>query len=298
MTTNNNKSGRNANHILKIFNFVGGTLIFFGIAYFINTNWHNLNDFLKIFTTLGSAIAAYLVATLLAADEKYSAASSAFFMVSCLAFPLGLSVTFNIMGVIGNDDMIKVIITGICLFIFLATNFYLQRDILRLFSIFYASLFFIAFTNLLCNQVMHIVNSHLYDYQMLLLGFCYLLGGRYLHLQRNALTGPLYFFGSFFILAASFDLGGLLFFAGVNSEFWKIISPALVLLSFMLAVPLRSKSLLYVGAIFLLIYLFSMTSLFAQLFGNFGWPLLLIMAGLFLMLLGYVLVSIRQRIMK
>jgi hypothetical protein len=298
MNANNNKSGGNANHILKIFNFVGGTLIFFGIAYFISSNWHNLNDFLKIFTTLGSAIAAYLVAVLLANDDKYSAASSAFFMVSCLTLPLGLSITFNVLGVIGNDEMIKVIITGICLFVFLATNFYLERDILRLFCIFYASLFFIAFTNLFCNQVMHIANTQLYDYQLLLLGLCYLLGGRLLQLQRNALTGPLYFFGSFFILAASFDLGGLLFFAGVNNEFWKIVSPVLVLLSFMLAVPLRSKSLLYVGAIFLIIYLISMTSLFAKLFGSFGWPLLLIMAGLFLMLFGYVLVSIRQRIMK
>ena len=294
----NNNAGRNANHILKIFNFVGGTLIFFGIAYFISTNWNNLNDFLKIFTTLGSAIAAYLVAILLAADEKYSAASSAFFMISGLALPLGLSVTFYIMNITGNDEMIKVAITGICLFVLLATNFYLQRDILRLFSAFYASLFFMALTNLLCNQVVHIENNHLYDYQMLLLGLSYLISGRYLQLQRNALTGPLYFFGSFFVLGASFDLGGLLFSKGVNSELWKIISPSLVLLSFMLAVPLRSKSLLYMGAIFLLIYLLSMTSLFAQLFGNFGWPLLLIMAGLFMMLLGYVLVNIHRKIMR
>jgi hypothetical protein len=126
----------------------------------------------------------------------------------------------------------------------------------------------------------------------------YFIVGRYLQLQRNALTGPLYFFGSVFILTASFDLGGLLFLSGVSNEFWKITSPILVLLSFLSAVPLRSKSLLYVGALFLVIYLASMTSLFAQIFGSFGWPLLLIMAGLFLMIFGYVLVSIHQRITR
>jgi hypothetical protein len=296
MSSKKNDHEGNANHILKIFNFVGGALIFFGIAYFIQTNWHTLNDFLKIFTTLGAAIAAFIVGVLLAGDEKYSAGSSAFFMIAGLTLPFGLSITIDLANLFNNIEMVRVVISGTCLLLFLAANYYLQRDILRLFCVFYASYFFIALTSLIFDQALHSTYKHLYDYQMLALGLSYFIGGRYLQATRNALTGPLYFFGSLFILTTSFDLGGLLFSPGPGNESWKIISPILVMLSFVLAVPLRSKSLLYVGALFLVIYLASMTSLFAQLFGSVGWPLLLIVAGLFLMVFGYVLVTIHRKI--
>jgi hypothetical protein len=285
--------------ILKIFNFVGGTLIFFGVAYFIVSNWFHLIDFLKIFTTLGTAAAAFAIAVLIANTGRFAGASAAFFMIAGLLLPLGISVTINLTDLASNAEMVSVVISGTCLFIFLLTHYYLQRDILLLFSIFYGSLFYIALTNLICHQVLQLTFANWVDYQLLVLGIGYVGWGRALQREENGLTGPLYFFGSLLVLATSFDLGGLLFFQETAVHVaWEFISPLLLLSCFLLAVPLKSKAFLYVASTFLLIYLTSITRSFADLFGSLGWPLLLILAGLFLMLFGYVVVNLHRKITR
>src|SRR5690349_10301412 len=83
------------NAILKIFNYVGGALIFMGICYFIGSNWHNLNNFLKVFVTLGTAIAAFVVGILLQHANKYTT-STAFYLISGLLLPFGLFITYKV----------------------------------------------------------------------------------------------------------------------------------------------------------------------------------------------------------
>jgi hypothetical protein len=107
----------------------------------------------------------------------------------------------------------------------------------------------------------------------------------------------LYLIGGFLVLAASFDLGGLLF-ENRTYVFWEIVSPILVILSFIFSIPLQSKALLYLGSIFLIIYISSLTHKFAYLFGSLGWPVILIGAGVFLMLLGYLIVNVQKHFPK
>ncbi|MDR3478318.1 MAG: DUF2157 domain-containing protein [Gammaproteobacteria bacterium] len=284
------------NSILKIFNYIGATLIFLGISYFICDNWSSLNNFVKIFSTLGSAIAALLIGFLLSVDKKYGATGAGFFMIAGLILPIGLFITFDILKLHADLMTQNVWVASICLVVFLAGQILLPRTILLLFTILFASLFFVALTNATV-QHSNIVSSNLFIYQCLTIGLSYLFLGRYLDYADNPLVGTLYFFGCLFVLTSSFDLAGYLFLSE-GSVAWKIVAVALLISSFLLAVPLRSKSLLYIGAIFLLVYVANLTTQFESLFGSIGWPIILIISGFLLMLLGYLIYFIHQRIKK
>lgn len=284
----------NTASIEKIFNFVGGALICFGILYFVHTNWDDLSTTAKIGITLGGALTTYAIAVLLSRINTHSAIGGAFFMISGLILPIGISITTDNAHLATNILMNEVMTSGICLLLFAGANFYFQRDILRLFCVVFASIFFFTFITYLCESFLP-QSHHVTEYIFLILGFSYLIVGAQLDTNRITLAGPLYFFGSLFVLSSSFDLAGFLFFDAAK-PFWKMLAPLFVLESFLLAVPLRSKSLLYIGAIFLVIYLINITQLFPDIFGKLGWPLIFISAGFLLMLLGYLIVHIHRKI--
>lgn len=281
--------------ILKIFNYAGAALIFFGIAYFISVNWYSLNDFLKIFATLGSAIAAFIIGILLYIDRKHEEAGSAFFMIAGLLLPVGIFVTLNVLSVTWPAEETDLFVTTICLSFFLLAFIYWPRTILLLFCIIFAALFFLSMIDLLITTG-GIYPDNLFNYELMIVGLSCILLGRYLDLQKTyPLTGILYFTGALLLLTTSYFLSGSIFF-GENKQDWRELTALFIILAFIFSVPLRSKAFLYLGAIFLVIYVFDMSYQFARVFGNMGWPLVLIIAGLLLMFLGYLIYYVHRKI--
>ncbi len=288
-------SSANDSRILKIFNYVGGTLIFLGIAYFIANNWSILNNFTRIFTTLGSAIAAFMAGALFHASHKYESAASAFFMISGLLLPIGLGVTLIVSNVSWGPEEANLLIFGISLAAFMLALFYSPRAVFLLFTIIFASLFYLSLISFLTSEYTFYYD-HLLDYEVIALGSGYIFLGYYLDSNNlPALSGPLYFFGGLFVLFESFTMGSN-FFIGYNQPRWEIVTGILIILSFAFSVPLKSKSFLYLGAIFLILYIGDISSRFIELFGDLGWSLILVIMGLVLMLIGYLVFVIHKKI--
>lgn len=284
------------NTVLKIFNYLGGTFIFLGISYFVFANWDLLNDFTKIFTTLGSGIAAFILGMLLHASKKHDAASAAFFMLAGLLLPIGMHVTFEVLQCSWNIDTRNLFVSAVCLGIFLAALLLSPRTIFLFFTIVFASLFYLSVNNFLLSNIL--VSPHFAHYQIMALGVSYILLGYFLdNTKYQALTGPLYFFGCLFTLATSFCLGSI-YLIGYSIKQWEIITPILILLTFVLSVPLRSKSFLYLGVIFLLLYIGDIAIRFINIFGEFGWSLILVIAGILLMVIGYLVIFLHKKIRK
>lgn len=293
----NKEASHNENTVLKIFNYVGGTLIFLGVSYFIVDNWGSLNGFTKIFSTLGAAIAAFLVGALFQLTKKFESASAAFYMLSGLLLPIGLHVTLTVANVSWPTELSNLFISTLCLVVFLTAQLYLPRTIFLLFTIIFASLFYVSLLDFIVHKS-NIIYSYLDNYEMIALGIAYICLGYYLDKNyKHELVGPLYFFGGLFVLAESFSLGSNLLF-GYAIPLWEVLTPILIILAFMLSVPLRSKSFLYLGAIFLLLYICDISGKFIRLFGDMGWSLMLILLGLLLMLIGYLVIHIHQKINK
>jgi hypothetical protein len=281
----------------KIFTYIGAALIFFGIAFFINLNWSVLNNVTKIIVTLGVAIAAYLVGLLLHFNNKEDLAASGFFFICALVLPAGFYVTANILGYNVNTVEAFLIINAVCLLIFVFSFFYLSRFIFLLFMIIYATLLFFNFIELISDRAI-ITFADVYEYAFIVTGLSYILLGRYLNTKEiPVLVGPLYFFGSVFLLGSAYCLAGFNFFSLTDTT-WKVITGILIFLTLVLSVPLKSKAFLYVGAFFLAIYIIDISSTLADIFGGRGWPLVLVVVGFLFILAGYFIVRIRQKIVS
>lgn len=290
-----NKQNTNID-FLRVMNYIGGALIFFGIAFFISINWFSLNSFVKIFSTLGSAIAVYLIGLLLYLNKQYDAASATFFMIAGLILPIGLYVTFYVLNVShSNFFLVNLAVASICLAVFLISQLLLRKTVLLLFTIIFATAFFIAVTDYLVFQSGTYLNDF-YEYRAMIIGLTYILLGRYLDYdKRYPLTGLLYFFGGLNILAASYCMGGFFMFSQ-GFTLWKVITAILIILTLSLSIILKSRALLYLGAIFLVIYIIDMSSRFVNIFGALGWPLVLVCIGFLLILVGYMVFSLQKRI--
>jgi len=282
--------------VLKIFNYLGGTFIFLGISYFVIDNWDLLNNFTRIFVTLGSGVAAFVIGMLLHAGKKHDAASAAFFMLAGLLLPIGMHVTFEVLNSSWNVDIRNLFVSAVCFGIFLAALLFSPRTIFLFFTIIFASLLYLSINNFLLSDI--ILSPYFAQYQIMALGFSYILLGYYLdETNFQSLTGPLYFFGCLFALSTSFCLGSVSLI-GYAIRQWEIITPILILLAFVLSVPLRSKSFLYLGVIFLLLYISDIAFRFIDLFGESGWSLILVTAGILLMIIGYLVIFLHKKIRK
>jgi hypothetical protein len=286
----------------KLLIFMGGILIFCGIAFFLSHNWDLLAGVVRVFVTLGVAILSFVVGCSLSRNDQNLPASMVFFILSSILFPTGLATTLNFFGLMGNQELANVVISGICVLIFLPAAIHYQRTILLLISIIFGSLLMVATASFVADQFYGISYREytLEHCEAVAVGLYYvLIGYIFSRLRNNILVGFLYCFGSFFILVGSCGLAGLgLMFPEHAYFFWQIATPILIVLCILLAYPMRSRSMVTLGMGFLIYYLLCVEEQYAHLFGRIGWPLILMGAGLGLIVLGYAVASLQKNIPK
>lgn len=269
--------------LTEVLYYLGGIIIILGIVILLGQNWELLNSFTRILVTLGSGIAAYIVGILFLQRDYSQKLTIPFFFLSAILLPVGLFVTFHEAGIPTDDAGINTVISGILFATFLASYFLLKRNIFLLFSIIFGTWLFFAFTSFLVagNPVF---DWRFYAYRALVIGLMFLLlGHSFRNLPReSALTGQLFGFGIFIFLGAALALGG---WEPTQSALWELLFPGIVFAVIFLSIPLKSKSFLIIGALYLMAYIIKITSeYFSQ---SFGWPLSLVVLGFLLIGIGY-----------
>lgn len=278
---------------LKIFNYVGGAFIFFGVAYFTGSNWNKMSDFSKVFVSLGTAVIAYIVAIFFQYANKHTA-STAFYLLAGLLLPFGLFITYKVYHIPLPDQAVDLVIASICFIAALLSQRRSPQTLFQIFTIIYGSyLYFSLFEFILYGKPVSIENLN--QYELMALGLSYIFLGYYLDLSASSiLTAPLYTIGGFIVLAASYCLGT---YHEMRFIFhWRLPAVISIILAFVLAVPLKAKSFLYLGALFIVIYVADMSTRFADIFGDNGWALILVIAGLLFMLMGYLVFILNRKI--
>ncbi|MDP3883174.1 MAG: hypothetical protein Q8Q48_03920 [Candidatus Staskawiczbacteria bacterium] len=279
--------------IIDILYYIGGAIVFMGIAIFVFQNWSSLNSFSRIISTLGSAVAAYFVAILFSANKKTEGISVAFHLVSALVMPLGLLVTFHEAGSNLSTNEMQSWVSAILLAVYLSSLAIFKKDLFIFFSVIFGTWFFFSFTNFLLDGSL-ILGTHFLEYRILLVGLTYILLGYYFsESPRRGLTGILYGSGILGILGAALSLGG---WKPNQSAFWEIVYPGLIFATLFLSVHLRSTSFLTFGTIFLMAYI---TKITAEYFSSsLGWPLSLVVIGLLLIGAGYLFVFLKNNYIR
>lgn len=290
----NNSTPRSLS-ISEILYYVGGGIIFMGIAILLGQNWDSLDSFLRIFVTLGSCAAAFIVAALLYRYEQLSKVSQAFFLIFGLLSPLGIGVTFNEAGLDLGSEGVMLGLSAILTAALFAAFWFYRQTILMFFGIVFATWVFHFIVALLVgNSLTYSNEAKVWQYQLLAVGLVYMLLGYHLRqTKQKSLTGVLYGFGCIMFLGSSMALGG---WSPNQNIFWELIYPLLVFGIIFLSVYTKSKAFLVFGTLFLIGYILKLTGEFFT--EGLGWPLALVLAGLLIMVVGYFAVKINRQYLK
>ncbi|MEK7174500.1 MAG: hypothetical protein AAB759_02475 [Patescibacteria group bacterium] len=280
--------------IAEVLYFIGGAIVFLGIAVLVGQNWMDLPVAARVLVTLGSGLAAYVVGTLLGKEDRFLAISSAFFLISGLLVPFGLGVVFDAAGWDAGGSGVQALIAFLSLAMYFTSYLLMRQSIFIIFSVAYGTAFFFAFTDYFMGGSPYLYSWHFNEYRVLIVGITYLLLGYYYsQTERRGLVGPLYSFGTIAFLGAGIALGG---FSPNQNVFWELIFPALVFGIIFLSVYLRSKALLTFGSLYLMGYILKITGEYFS--KNMGWAFALVVAGLGLMAVGYLSVYLNRKYLR
>ena len=276
--------------ISQILYYVGGAIVFLGITVLIWQHWSTLNSATKIFATMGSGIAAYIAGVFLSRNKQVEVLSRAFYFISALVCPLGLHVTFDVAGFDVGTYGFQSLISSILLITYLLSFLIYRKTLFILFNIIFGTWLFFSFTS-------HLVGSNpsfgweFSAYRVLCIGLVYgILGYHFSTTRYRALTDALYGFSVFCFLGAALALGD---WKPNQNLFWESTFPGLVFGVMFLSVHLKSKAFLTFGSIYLMGYIFKITAEYFR--DSLGWPLILVLMGLGLIVIGYLHFRLKKR---
>jgi hypothetical protein len=261
----------------RILAMLGGAFLFAGLGVFIALNWDVMNAAARIIITLGSGIAAFIMALTVAADERYNIAKTPLYLVAALLQPTGILVTLDEFSA-GGDWHLAALLTAGIMTAQQAAVFWRKRDTVLLFTtIVFASWFFVVALDLLGAKD---------DFVYFVLGASIVLLCVGLeHTAHRALTPFWYCIGAIALF------GGL--FALLEDTLFELLFMVATCGGVFLSTYVRSRTLLCISTLALLAYISYFTS--QHFIDSLGWPIVLILLGLILIGLSTAAMRIDRR---
>jgi hypothetical protein len=134
------ESGRRAplgQMVLRVFYYLGGTLMFAGLGIYMNTVWDDLGSFQRVLVTLGTGFIAYLIGIFFARDQHLEKAATPAHMLAFILQPLGIFVLLKEYGHGGSEALGAMIAFGPLAVQQALTFATLKRPSLLLFALLY-----------------------------------------------------------------------------------------------------------------------------------------------------------------
>lgn len=287
-TKTSNEAG---NKLMSILYFIGGGIVFMGIAFWIGQEWDHFGSVAKILCTLGISIGFFVSAVLLNSSTEHSVLSGVFFLISALLMPLGLGVTYHELGLNVNSFMLGTQITGILSAVFITSYFLFKRNLLLFIAFIFTSYLILILTDWMISDSFLVDDFDFNLYRLFFLGLAWMfLGYAFEDTEREPLSRYLYSFGAMAVLSTGLALGN---WEPNQNVFWELIYPGLALGIVFLSTVVKSRAFLIFGSLGFGAYLCKIT---AEYFSDsLGWPLALILMGSALIGIAFGAVKIRKR---
>ena len=250
--------------LMRVLAYLGGIFVFAGLGVFIAMNWESMNFAARVVITLGSGIAAFILALIAVNDERYEKAATPLFLIAALLQPAGLLVIFEEFYSGDNWDTIGLLVSGVMAAQQIMTMVKTQRTTL----LFTGLIFICAFALILFDKA-----GIDYTITALIMGASLLsLSAGLNGTKHNVITPFWYFIGSMWLLYGVFDL-----IEGTAIEIlFMAAASALVYMS----TVVRSRTLLFVSTIAMLSYIGYFSA--EHFVDSIGWPIALVLFGLLL----------------
>jgi hypothetical protein len=258
------RASRARSVVVRVLGFLGGTFIFAGIGVFIAIQWAGMNSLARVTATLGSGVAAFVLAILAYRDERYDKAAAPLVLIASVLEPIGMMVAFQEFGS-GGDWRIAALVTSGTMSAQLGATFQWIRRSTPLFMM-------LVFASLFWATALDLVDVDGKTMALAIGGSLLLAAAGIDRTPHRDITPPWYFVGAASFLYGCFDL--------VEHTPFEIAFIAAAASFVYASVALRSRTLLFVATLAILAY----TGWFTRQYfaDSIGWPLALIVFGLFM----------------
>jgi hypothetical protein len=274
-------AARHSSRILtRVFGYVGGAFVFAGLAIYIGMRWDDLGSAGRVLLTLGPGFAALILALVCLTEEGFRGAATPLFLVAALVEPTGILVLMNEYSR-GGDPAYGVLFMSLVMAIQQGCVFWAKRQtVLAFTTIFFVSSAYTVGLDLL--DVDHDLMGSVLGVSLVCVAWS---------LDRTAhrgLSGLVYFFGSLIFLGAAYH--------AIRRSPIEVLFVGLACGVVVLSTVARSRSLLVVGTLALIAYI---SDFIAQNFENsLSAPVLLMVVGVVLIVIGAVAVKINNRFIR
>jgi len=279
--------------IAMLLYYIGGLVMFLGIAFFVGQEWGTMGSAARILVTLGFGILFFVAATILTLRKSFLGISDAFQLIAGLLVPSGVFVTLYELGYRDGSYGKSLIFLALGILWFV-TYLSQKRVVTAIFSILFGSIAYLLFVTTYLSKLTTFPTWDPSLYLLCGLGLSYLAIG-YALKERflKSLSGPLYFIGTPIVLGTIMALQG---YAPDQRIFWELSYPALLFGGLYLSVYLRSRSILVFSSLFLIGYVVKI--MFEYFDDRLSGPLLFIFAGMVIMATGYLTLYLNRRYFK
>lgn len=279
--------------IAMILYYIGGLVIFLGIAFFIGQKWVTMGSALRILVTLGFGLMFFVAGSILSTRRSVRGISDAFQLIAGLLIPSGVFVTLYELGYRDGSYGKSMIFLALAL-LWAVAYLYQKRIIIALFSIIFGTISYILFTGTYLERLTIFPTWEPFYYFLIGLGASYLtLGYGFRNRYLSVLSSTLYFFGAPIVLGSFMALQG---YAPDQRIFFELIYPILLFAGLYLSVYIKSRSVLAFSSLFLVGFVVKI--MFEYFEGKLSGPLLFIFAGMFIMAAGYMMIALNRKYFK
>ncbi len=264
----------------KLFGYIGGIFVFAGIGVFISMYWADFGSAARVITTLGTGFIAFIMAMMCLTDKKYERAATPLFLMATILQPTGILVMLQEYSS-GGDPRIGLIFMAIYMLIQQGATFIAKgRTVLAFSAILFGCIFFVNLFDVWD------MNEKLIG---VVIGISLLCISYAINQSRHLAIAPFWYFVGAMILMWSV-------FEAVESTPFELIYLGLSAFMVFLSTYVRSRTLLLVGTLSMLIYIGYYT---AKHFANtVGWPIALVMIGIALIALSSLAVKLNNKYIK
>lgn len=269
-----------ASVLSKLFGYIGGIFVFAGIGVFISMYWDDFSSASRVIVTLGTGLIAFVMGLICLSEQKYERVATPLFLIASVLQPTGIMVMLDEYSS-GGDLRHGLLFMAAYMLVQQGATFWAkQRTVLAFSAIIFGCIFF---ANLF----------DLWDLDEKLIGT--VIGSSLLCLayaiQRSkhmAIAPFWYFVGAVLLLWSIFEW--------VEGSLFEPIYLGMTAFMIFLSTFVRSRTLLLVGTLAILIYIGYYT---AEHFANaVGWPIALVIIGIALIGLSALAIRLNNQYIK
>lgn len=272
--------------VAKMLYILGATIVVIGIIFFVSQVWDDIGSVGRISVTLGLGLLMTATGSVLLKSKPGDNIGTVFHCMGGMLVPGGAVVTLSELSVDTASPWPIAITFGAISVFYALLNTVHKTAVLTFFTIANSTAFIYLTVEAILDGPYYRYEDT-YAYLTMVIGISYLLLAHAFRNGWNAkLIGVLHFFGVTGFLGAAFS-------QVFDSVLWQMFYVLLVIGGLLLAVLTKSRSILIMSTIFLIVHVSYITSeYFAD---SIGWPISLVLLGFIFIGLGYASITINKK---